>query len=81
MKPWIDPMERRARLWWSTQFVVAVLALITAVSLLLWAEQTGEERIITSVAVALTLAGAGGSAWQLKKTSKDGSSAAEEKGK
>lgn len=71
MKPWIDPRERRARWYWSASFVACILALAAAASVLLWAEQTVEERMIVIVAAVLALVGAAGSIWQLKQYPKD----------
>lgn len=71
MKPWIDPRERRARWYWSTGFVLCVLALIAMVSMLLWGEQAGEERMIAIVTAVLALAGAVGAIWRIRQTSKD----------
>lgn len=71
MKPWIDPRERRARWYWLTSFVVCILSLAVAVSLLLWANLTVEERVITVVAGVLVLVCAAGSLWQVKQYPKD----------
>lgn len=71
MKPWIDPRERRARWYWLSSFVACILSLLAMVWLLLWAEQTGEERMIAIVAGVLALVGAAGSIWQLKTYPKD----------
>lgn len=71
MKPWVDPRERRARWYWLTSFVVCILALAAAASMLLWAEQTAEERMIVIVAAVLALVAAVGSIWQLKQYPKD----------
>ena len=55
----IDPRERRARWYWLTSFVLCILALVAAVSMLLWMEQTAEEKMIAIVAAA-------GQFWQVR---------------
>jgi protein-S-isoprenylcysteine O-methyltransferase Ste14 len=71
MKRWIDPRERRARWYWLTGFVLCILTLAAAASVLLWAEQTVEERMMTIVIAVLAPVAAAGSLWQLKQYPKD----------
>lgn len=71
MKPWIDPRERRARWYFSTLFVLSVVALIAMVSLLLWGEQTAEERMIVIVAAVLALVGSVLTLWKVRQTPND----------
>ncbi|MET1088328.1 MAG: hypothetical protein ABWY04_14615 [Arthrobacter sp.] len=71
MKPWIDPMESRARLWWAGQLAVCLLPLIAAVCVLLWVELTAEERMIGTMATVLGLICGVGALWQLRQMPKE----------
>lgn len=71
MAQWIDPRERRAMWYFSTLFVLCVLSIIAMVSLLLWGEQTSEERMITVVAGVLALVGSVLAIRQIRKTPRD----------